>query len=226
MDAFHKLHPHVSLLVNVTRHPFSFVGDSKVGFFDQTSIDTGLDTWDAALIRDNYPKDAVVQPGKQAGLPAFDFNVRINNAQPIDSQRMLMWAGRFGKQELYMSAVNKRHFHERKSAAMRSTVLEAAQEAGIDLREATAFLDTDELHSEVLRSYRSTIYEKGIHAIPLFVFNSPLTDGGPFRSGRGRAEIVHGSGSADQFLKVFERLFTSVAAKTPFPDGRENWQTK
>eukprot|EP00747_Dinoflagellata_sp_TGD_P217658 gnl/TRDRNA2_/TRDRNA2_90027_c0_seq1.p1 gnl/TRDRNA2_/TRDRNA2_90027_c0~~gnl/TRDRNA2_/TRDRNA2_90027_c0_seq1.p1 ORF type:complete len:210 (+),score=23.31 gnl/TRDRNA2_/TRDRNA2_90027_c0_seq1:127-756(+) len=197
-------------MINVTRHPYSFVGDSSRGFFDDRTIELGLDTWDNALKRDKYPKQAVVQPGKQAGLPAFDFEVRINRAQPIDSQRVLLWAGRFGKQELFMTAINRRHFHERKSAHSRETVLESAQEAGLDIGACRAFLETDELHQEVLRSYHVTIFEKGIHSIPLFVFNTPFTDGGPFRSGCGKAEVVNGSSSVEEFGAVFERLFAAT----------------
>merc|ERR1712070_1147498 len=140
----------------------------------------------------------------------FDFEVRINRAQPIDSQRVLLWAGRFGKQEIYMNAINRRHFHECKSAHSRETVLEAAQEAGLDVDTCLQFLESDELRQEVVRSYHSTIYEKGIHSIPLFVFNSSFTDGGPFRSGRGDAEIVNGSSSAQEFLDIFERMFAAT----------------
>lgn len=202
--------------MNVTRHPFSFVGDSSRGFFDERTIARGLDTWDNALKRDHYPKENIVQPGKQAGLPEFDFNVRICDAKPIESQRMLLWAGRFGKQELYMSALNRRHFHEQKSAASRETVLSAAEEVGIDPAQAKAFLETKELQDQVVSSYSTTIREKNIHSIPLFVFNSPLTDGGPFRSGKGHAEVIHGSSNVVEFLAMLEKLFEKVvAAKKP-----------
>lgn len=47
----------------------------------------------------------------------------------------------------------------------------------------------------ISRSYGSTIREKGIHAIPLFIFNGPQSNDGPFRSGReGAAVIISGSG--------------------------------
>lgn len=209
---FHERHTDTSLLVNVTRHPFSFVGDSKRGFFDDKTIAQGLDTWDNALKRDNYPKQNVVLPGKDSGLPDFDFNVRINRAQPIESQRVLLWAARCGKQETFMSAINRRHFHERKSAHDRETVLEAAEEAGLDVGEVLSFLESDELHKEVLSSYHKTIYEKGINSIPLFVFNSPLTNGGPFRDGggEGQAEVVNGSSNKHELLAVFERLAAGV----------------
>jgi len=146
--------------------------------------------------------------GERAGIH-LDYNVQTN-WQPVDSQRAMLWARQFGKAENYMSALARKHFEERASASHRSTILAAAEEAGLDRESLQAFLDTDELRDEVWRSYGSTIKEKGIHAIPYFVFNSPLSDGGPFRSGKGRPVIINGSGDEAQFLEVFEHLFAQV----------------
>jgi len=142
--------------------------------------------------------------GRCAGIE-LDYNVQTN-WQPVDSQRVMLWARQFGKQETYMAALARRHFEMRKSASHRTTILEAAKEAGLDEAAAKALLETDELTKEVWRSYGSTIHEKGIHAIPLFIFNSPLTDGGPFRSGKGLPEMVSGSSDKEAFLEVFETL--------------------
>eukprot|EP00747_Dinoflagellata_sp_TGD_P055127 gnl/TRDRNA2_/TRDRNA2_149376_c0_seq1.p1 gnl/TRDRNA2_/TRDRNA2_149376_c0~~gnl/TRDRNA2_/TRDRNA2_149376_c0_seq1.p1 ORF type:complete len:198 (+),score=33.62 gnl/TRDRNA2_/TRDRNA2_149376_c0_seq1:312-905(+) len=144
----------------------------------------------------------------------LDYHVQTN-WQPVDSQRLMMWAGRFGKQELYMSALARRHFEQRKSASHRSTLLEAAEEAGLDVKAAAAFLETDELRADVWRSYGDMIRGKGIHAIPFFVFNSPLTDGGPFGSGKGKPVIVNGSADQRYFLEIFEGILKDV-------EGTEN----
>lgn len=146
--------------------------------------------------------------GERAGI-RLDYNVQTN-WQPVDSHRAMLWARQFGKAENYMSALARKHFEERTSASHRATILAAAEEAGLDREALQAFLDTDELRDEVWRSYGSTIKEKGIHAIPYFVFNSPLSDGGPFRSGKGRPVIINGSGDEAQFLEVFEHLFAQV----------------
>ena len=69
--------------------------------------------------------------------------------QPIESQRLLLWAGRFGLQEEFMTAMNKRHFQQKQSASERETLLAAAEEVGLDTAAATAFLDGDELEAEV-----------------------------------------------------------------------------
>jgi len=147
--------------------------------------------------------------GQRAGIN-LDYNVQTN-WQPVDSQRVMLWAHQFGKAEAYMSSLARKHFEERTSASHRATLLAAVDEAGLDVAAAKAFLETDELRAEVWRSYGSTIYEKGIHSIPLFIFNSELTDGGPFRSGKGRpAGVVHGSGDEREFLELFDRLLLQV----------------
>lgn len=142
--------------------------------------------------------------GKKCGIE-LDYNVQTN-WQPVNSQRVMLWAHRFGLQENYMSALARRHFENRTSASHDATILEAAAEAGLDVDACRAFLATDELREYVWKSYGSTIHEKGIHAIPLFIFNSPVTDGGPFRDGKGKPEMEHGSGSQAGFLQIFERL--------------------
>ena len=59
------------------------------------------------------------------------------------------------------------------------------------------------------RNVGSTI-ARGIHSIPLFVFNLPSTGavGGPFREGQGSKEpyTVNGSSSAEAFLQLFEQI--------------------
>ena len=73
---------------------------------------------------------------KMAGRPLgieFDYNVFINR-QPIDSQRMLLYAARHGKQEAYVSALSRRHFTQGssgESASKKPTVLAAAVEAQV-----------------------------------------------------------------------------------------------
>ena len=102
--------------------------------------------------RDEAERGLQMQGGA-AGI-TFDFSVRCD-WQPIYSQRMLWWAGRYGLQEAYMTNLNKRHFQrgsEGESASMRKTVLAAAQEAGLNVEKAAAFLYTDELKDEVWKS--------------------------------------------------------------------------
>ena len=84
----------------MTRHPYSFLGDS-------TSANGKRDekaTWHDGLLgyvggdeakRDESERRLTMQ-GREAGIE-FDYSVRTH-WQPIDSQRLLLWAGRYGLQ--------------------------------------------------------------------------------------------------------------------------------
>jgi predicted DsbA family dithiol-disulfide isomerase len=200
--------------MNVKRYPYSFQGDNPSGGVGRTEGNER--TWHESLLgycggdpktRDNA-EETMRQLGRRAGIE-LDYNVKTN-WQPIDSQRLMIWARQFGKAEKYMSALARRHFEERNSASHRTTLLDAAEEAGLDVVAAREFLDTDELRQEVWKSYGDTIHEKGIRAIPYFVFNSTLTNGGPFRDGPGKPIVVNGSGDEQEFLSIFEQLFREV----------------
>lgn len=152
--------------------------------------------------------------GDGVGIP-FDFDVMFR-WHPVDSQRMIFYAARRGKQEPYMTAMAKRHFERREAAGDRATILSAAAEVGLDVGEAAAFLDTDEYEAETWRSYGDTIGKYGINAIPYFVFNGPATNGGVFRDGEGKGEtVVRGSASSAEFLDIFERLRRAAPPPPP-----------
>ena len=104
-------------------------------------------------------------------------------------------------------------FEEQKSASYRDTLLEAIEEVGLNVEDANAFLNTNELEDYVWEWYGRTIYEKNIHSIPLFVFNVPIIDavGLPFRSsGKRKPYLVKGSGSSDYFAALFEQIYMDV----------------
>jgi len=210
----------VALQLNVTRHPYSFLGDSQ----SATGKRHEMATWHDGLLgyvggderRRDEAEERLQMQGREAGI-TFDFSVRTH-WQPIDSQRMLLWAGRVGKQEPFMTALNRRHFEQGgrgESASERHTLLAAAAEVGLDVAAAQAFLETEELAAEVWKSYGDTIHGKGIHSIPLFVFSVPALDlvGGPFRSGPGTPFVLNGSMDADTFLAVFNGALQRLQAR-------------
>ena len=212
LDIFHERHPDVGLLLNVTRHPYSFNGDSRRGSLAGHGTKEGNEpTWHDSLLgycggdaaRRDAAEDGMRTLGRRAGIE-LDYGVQTN-WQPIDSQRSMLWARRFGLAEEFMDHLGHRHFEQRKSASHRATLLDAAAAAGLDASALGAFLDSDELVADVWTSYGSTIHEKGINAIPYFVFG-PVGMRSPFRSGPRAATTVNGSGNPDEFLQVFEDL--------------------
>ena len=111
LDGFYRSYPNVALQVNVTRHPYSFIGDSKASDGAKSGGLQGVDkdgkesepteTWHDGLLgymggshtaRDSAEKQ-MAQLGLQAGI-SFDYNV-LTQWQPVKSQRLLLWAGRY-----------------------------------------------------------------------------------------------------------------------------------
>ena len=226
LQDFHTLHPTVALALNVTRRPFSFLGQQpatedngraeKWGGFPRLKRkglwhDRLTDYSGSPSGRDDF-ESHMTQLGAAAGVK-FDFNVYIDR-QPIESQRLLLWAGRVGKAEEFMTALSDRHFQQGsrgESASMRPTLLAAAQEVGLDPVAAEAFLDSNELHDEVWRSY-GDMPRKGINGIPLFCFSLPEVNlySGPFRDANADATI-NGSANKAHFLHLFEQLYKYAA---------------
>ena len=245
MDKFHALHPDVALQVNVTRHPYSFVGDRKPQPQRQGELD-GISTQPESLrtfgeqmaMATAAPTEEErrerMKPflalGRAAGID-FDLEVKAQY-QPIESQRLLLWAGRYGVAEEFMSALNRRHFERRESASLRSTLLAATEEVGLDVQAATAFLDSPELEEEVWRSYGATINQANIRAIPLFAFCVPSIGamGGPFRpAGAFESYVVRGSSDTQTFLALFELILRDSVRGSreydaaSFPFRRDEW---
>mmetsp|Transcript_63380 Transcript_63380/g.163064 ORF Transcript_63380/g.163064 Transcript_63380/m.163064 type:complete len:225 (-) Transcript_63380:125-799(-) len=212
MARFHELNADVGVTVEVTRYPYSFLGDDKNA--RQTShLKDG--TWHQSLVAYTNGTEAGARRfeemlgalGKKAGID-FDFDV-WTQWQPVDSQRLLKWCGRWGKQEDFMDALNCGHFEQKRSASDRENLLRAVDAVGLDRAAANAFLDTDEGVGAVWQSYGDTIRKHLIHAIPYLVFNLACeTNGGPFRAGGvGSGEItVNGSADPEEFFDMLEHF--------------------
>ena len=200
----------VALAVDVWRRPYSFLGDAPEGRGRLRNT-----TWHESLI--DYTDGTEHSARRfERGLNAlgarndvtFDFGVRTH-WQPVESQRAQLWASRFGKAELFMDALGTKHFSQGQSASDRQTLLTCAAEVGLDADALDAFLRADDLRDEVWASYGDTIREMGIASIPLFLF-SLEPNGGPFRENAGRTFAHGGSGSADDFLAVFEEAWAAA----------------
>lgn len=197
--------------MDVWRRPYSFLGDNKSG---NGRLRSG-GTWHDSLVdyTDGTQESAVRFEtalnalGEKNGVQ-FDFDVKTV-WQPVESQRAQLWCSRFGKAELFMDALGKCHFQSKTSASDRSTLLKCASEVGLNSNALETFLNGDELVDEVWHSYGHTIRGMGIHSIPLFLFSLDK-NGGPFRDGKGETFAHNGSGSAENFLDVFERAWAAT----------------
>jgi len=146
LAAFHEEHPTVAVELNVTRKPYSFLGQQPLDKDEMRLKRKGI--WHERLMDytgDPASRDQFERQLQQLGEPSgiiFDFGAYLNK-QPIDSQRLLLWAARFGKAEAFVAALSARHFErssEGESASKRHTLVAAAEEAGLDVIAAEKFL--------------------------------------------------------------------------------------
>lgn len=88
LEIFHRRHPEVSIAINITRHPFSFRGDRA------------LDEDPGVLRVTNSESASSTQLQRLGDSAGISFKIdRTPFYNPLDSQRALLWAARFGKQE-------------------------------------------------------------------------------------------------------------------------------
>ena len=150
MDRFHPTHQDVSVELNVTCHPYSFVGDKPIAKGAELK-----ETWADRYMGSQGDRTQKLQTASRmlnelgsASSTTFDINVKGAHDRDnfyVDSQRLVLWAGRHGKQEAVMSELNALHFSRAQSAGERATLMAAAAAAGLDPAETSAFLDGDEL---------------------------------------------------------------------------------
>lgn len=173
---------------------------------DQLAQARGQQVSELDVIAGDSFKQGLRNLGKAVGIQ-FDFDVNFR-WYPLDSQRALLYAAEFGAQEALADALSRRHFTLRQASCDRATVLDAAQEVGLDPNEIECMLQGDAFQDVVRKSYSDTVGKHGIHSIPFFTFNGPDTNGGKFRNDGGNSgeHVVQGSGNVEQFLQVFERI--------------------
>jgi len=178
--------------------------------------------------------DLKVEGFKASGLavaPPIRFDMDVDfEWQPVDSQRLLLWAGQWGKQELVARALFRFHFEEQRSLTSRSTLVAAARSAGIGEAAGAAFLDGPLLRAEVLDGYDRHM-RCGIRWPPFLVLNGPGGSGGPFRDGSKDCLVVRGS--AEAFADAFERIWAETFAFESVPSclgeddpnvSRDSWR--
>jgi predicted DsbA family dithiol-disulfide isomerase len=240
LDAFHARHPEVRVELRVTRRPYSWAGDDRT--VEQGKIryggeefnkDKGYDDQGERMRRQwrRENLDGYSEAPRSTEVPRTPMNVlgelasiSFNTAKemkwhPVDSQRMILWAGQFGKQEEFVEALSSRHFEKGQTNDDLETLLAAVADVpGLDQGAAAAFLETDDLVDFVWQSYGRMIKHFGITEIPVFAFNRL---GGPSAFSPSFVHditptpyIIVGSASVDIFTQVLENILAeTVEAK-------------
>ena len=229
IDAFEESHPGVRIELRVTRRPYSWAGDDRT--VEQEKVRYGSDSWkkdkgydeegDAMRRKwreeniESYkeaPKSTDIErtPMDELGrLSSIDFDTaKEMKWHPVDSQRTILWAARFGLAEEFAEALSARHFSQGETNADVETILAAVGDvSGLDVDGAAAFLETDEFVDEVWESYGRMIKHFGITEIPVFSFSrlgAPSPFDPTFTEGVDATPyIVVGSSSVDILKDVF-----------------------
>ena len=110
--------------------------------------------------------------GRRAGID-FDFDAIQVQPNTIDAHRLLHFSAERGKQDEMAEAIFRRYFQEGADLSSAETLVDIAQQAGLDRDEALAYLAsaTDrELIEEQDRRARAI----GVEGVPFFIFNQRL----------------------------------------------------
>lgn len=217
LDVFHERHPDLRVELRVTRRPYSWAGDDRT--VEQGKIRYGGGTFNKEKGYSEGPRSTAAPRTAMnvlGELASIDFNTaKEMKWHPVDSQRMILWAGQFGKQEELAEAISSWHFEKGHTNDDRETILAAVGEVpGLCVDAAAAFLETDGMVDVVWQSYGRMIKHFGITEIPVFAFNRL---GGPSAFSADFIQdvtptpyIIVGSASVEIFTDVLEHILAET----------------
>jgi predicted DsbA family dithiol-disulfide isomerase len=172
-----------SLSLSISRRPFFLYPAAT-----QSTVPSG---WGERVSRLYSPETwrHIVDLGAAAG---FAFNATSPLSDTLDSHRLMVLAGRQGRQREVVREVSRRYFEEGVPLNDRRMLLAVADAHGVE--GAAAFLESNAGTREVLESVER-MRAAGIHSIPVARISS-----GDF------ATTVHGSASVDEFHAIFREI--------------------
>lgn len=117
--------------------------------------------------------ERVKAAGREAGL-ALDFDRIARQPNTMDAHRLIAWAQSDGQSaDALVEALFKAYFVQGRFIGDRAVLAEIAGEAGLDAKQARAWLETGEGADEIADMDRRT-RQMGISGVPFFVFNQKL----------------------------------------------------
>lgn len=111
--------------------------------------------------------DAIAQTGQENGID-FHFDLIRYTPNSIASHRLVFFATRFDLQIQMVDRLFQAFFIEGKNVGDIDVLTTLATEIGLDKAATKAFLQSDELHEDVIESDRQA-RELGVHGVPAFV---------------------------------------------------------
>jgi predicted DsbA family dithiol-disulfide isomerase len=119
--------------------------------------------------------DNIVNQAKELGLEYnFDTLVPTNS---FDAHRMIHFAKEYGKMEEMTETLFKAYFTDSKNVSDFNTLVEIAENVGLNKEEAINVLNSNK-YSDLVRADEELAGRYGINAVPFFIFNEKFTVSG------------------------------------------------
>lgn len=141
--------------------------------------------------------DRMTEVGRQRGL---DF--RFDRARPgntFDAHRLLAWAAGSDKQTALKERLFEAYMHEGKSVADHETLVQIAEDVGLDPERAQSILSSDDFAQEA-RHDEATAGHLGVTGVPFFVVEGRIG--------------VQGAQPPEVLLSAFEKAIADAPAQT------------
>lgn len=166
--------------------------DTSVDYVDRLAKKYGTS-------RDGAQKmiDRMTEVGRERGL---DF--RFDRARPgntFDAHRLLAWAADSGEQTALKERLFQAYMHEGKSVADHETLVQLAEDVGLDPERARSVLGTNEFAREA-REDQATAAELGVRGVPFFVIDGRIA--------------VQGAQPPEVLLSAFRKAVADAPAET------------
>ncbi|MBV8849072.1 MAG: DsbA family oxidoreductase [Methylobacteriaceae bacterium] len=110
----------------------------------------------------------VADAGRQAGLD-FAFERIERSPNTLDAHRLIRWSQSAGKQNEIVELLFRQFFIEGRDVGDRATLVETADEAGMDADVVARLLD-GEADKEAVREEIATAQRLGVSGVPFFIF--------------------------------------------------------
>jgi len=181
--------------------------------------DRGLDLPPDATRKDVFEAMGWKPPGQDGRLGALFQGVSLTpfwgaqEADTMDSHRLAWYAASVSpdKGERMWRALSERYFEGKTNIEPvrldnPALLLEAAEQAGLDLEEAQRVISSDAYYAEVHEGFIE-MQRAGINSIPVLIFEVARSD----ETGR---VVHHGSGSTAEFVEILKKLHAVCTASS------------
>jgi len=191
-------------LDRITRKFSKFIGCPKKKKWEELTKEEGIQLQKFAHNRPNCgPNPDLLSLNERAEIMGYKFMEPEDRicSSTIRSHRLIEWASRQKdrkKTELLYELINRKHFLEGELLNSTEMLMQAAKEAGYDEQEAHEFLESGDLHDEVLQlaqESRDWLDSVNIKGIPCTIIPGVQKE---------KATYFHGVQPPDIFIKAFE----------------------